>query len=376
MHARALVTALATLALLVAPLSTPAAQADEKLRLILEDETEMEDFLRQVARMTNSQFIWNPADKNIRGKKIIGGIHFEGSRERLLEVVRALLTFYEIVMIPVGPRDYEVTLIMDARMTSSILKLKPEYVVLTDENLADYEHADGKFITTTIQVEHMTNLRNARNALTRVVTGQNIGSVTEVTNANTFVVTDFAPNVVSVYRLLEQMDRPSANASTTGGSTRAITIQHAEAEAIAAVLNRHFAGAPAPEDKRAVAQPPLSAPRITADERTNQVLVSGTDAQIAKVEAALGLLDVLVPTSKQEAHVVELEHVPAQEAAVALNMIMRGNELWRGGGAAPNVVALARKNALLISASQQAFEEIKALIARMDVPEEAADGKR
>ena len=69
-------------------------------------------------------------------------------------------------MIPVGPAGYQVQLVMDARQTSSILKLKPDYVKLTDENLSTYENQDGKFITTTIRVQNMTDLRNARNAST------------------------------------------------------------------------------------------------------------------------------------------------------------------------------------------------------------------
>ena len=78
-------------------------------------------------------------------------------------------------------------------------------------------------------MEHMQDLRNARNALTRIVTGQNIGNVTEVPSAKTFVVTDFAPNVVAIYRLLKQMDVPSASASTTTGETEAIKLQHGTA---------------------------------------------------------------------------------------------------------------------------------------------------
>ena len=185
-----------------------------------DEEVEIEDFLRAVAKHTKTPLVWNPQDKNIRGKKIIGNVNLRAPKGELFALARALLTVYELVMIPVGPGDYKVQLVMDARNLGAILKLKPEYVKLTDEKLGIYESADGKFITTTIRVENMTDLRNARNALTRIVTGSNIGNVTEVPAAKAFVVTDFAPNVVAIYRLLREMDvKPSGREKVTRVST-------------------------------------------------------------------------------------------------------------------------------------------------------------
>ena len=53
----------------------------------------------------------------------IGARNLKAPRSQLFNLVRALLTFYELVMIPVGEADNEVMLVMDARRTTSILKL-------------------------------------------------------------------------------------------------------------------------------------------------------------------------------------------------------------------------------------------------------------
>jgi type II secretory pathway component GspD/PulD (secretin) len=373
---RTLVTTLAILAFLATPLAlAPRAVAEDEIELTFPEPVDMEEFLHSVSRLTGKQLIWNPADKNIRGKQVLGGVSLRGDKADFMGMVRGLLTFYELVMIPVGPKDYQVTLVMDARQTSSILKLKPQHVILTDDNLAEFEKSDGLFITTTIGVEHMTDLRNARNALTRIVTGQNIGNVTEVPGTSTFVVTDFAPNVVSIYRLLKQMDRPNAGSSTTGGRLEAVTLRHATAADAASVLTRHFAAAAAPAVQgrtNAAAMPHPTAPRITADPRTNQVLVSGTDSQIARVREAIALLDVPVPSATNEAYLLALEHISPREAANSLNQLMHGSELWRSSGPRParaNVVPLDGKRAILVSASKEAIVLIRKLVEQMDTPD-------
>ena len=351
---------------------SPAAQArpDEAVEItIAEEPVDMEDFLRVVARTTGKQLIWNPQDKNIRGKKIIGGLVLKGSKEDFLGLVRSVLTFYELVMIPVGPSGSDVILIADARQTSSILKLKPTHVKLTPENLAHYESQDGLFITTTITIEHMEDLRNARNALTRIVTGQNIGNVTEVPSANAFVVTDFAPNVCAIYRLLREMDVPSATTSTTSGRTVALSLEHAEADSLARTLTQHFATIRVPQQNpRAPQIPAPRAPRITPEPRTNKILVTGNDEQIAKVKEVLTMLDVPVPMANNAVHYVRLKHIDSDRTANTLSDFILGSPtLFEGhGDAAPAVVSHREKNALLVSASRRDFEQLARLISEMD----------
>ncbi len=368
-----LLALLATMFLPAAP-----ARADEKLELSFQDEMPMEEFLRTVSRMTDTQMVWNPSDKNIRGKKIIGGVNLSGDRATFFKLVRGLLTFYELVIIPVGPTDNNVMLVMDARQTSSILKLKPRYVVLNDGNLGTYENSDGLYITTTIEVEHMKDLRNARNALTRIVTGQNIGNVTEVPASNSFVVTDFAPNVVAIYRLLREMDKPGSGSSTTAGRTEAITLQHANAQEMAEVLGNHFRAPQAGPPSRNATPARPSAPRITADSRTNKLLVTGTDAEIARVKSAIALLDVKVHDAPQGAFVVRLTHINAAEAASVLSSLMVGSKLWMTDGPNPataRIVAHETRNALIIRASRAAYDEIRQVIAEMDTKEDDAGGE-
>ena len=227
--------------LLIVPALAPTRADAEEFELKVTESIPVEQFLKTISAVTKVPLVWNPSDKTIKGKQIMGGIDLRGDKTKFFDLVRALLTFYDLVLVPVGPADQQVQLVMEARPAGQILRLKPQYVRLTEENLAAFEHQDGLFITTTIKVENMPDLRNARNALSRLVTQQNIGNVTEVPAAGAFVVTDFAPNVVSIYRLIKEMD-VGGSAAGTGGTMESVEIRYAHAEALAATLRNHFTG--------------------------------------------------------------------------------------------------------------------------------------
>ena len=360
---------LAVALVLVVGTSAPNAFAKDELALAIPENMPMEDFLALVAKSTDMPLVWNPQDKNIRGKALKGGITLRAPRTEFFSLVRGLLTFYGLVIIPVGPQGYQVQLIADARQSSSILKLKPMSVTLTEENLAKYESSDGLFITTNIKVENMQDLRNARNALTRIVTGQNIGNVTEVPEAKAFVVTDFAPNVVAIYRLLKKMDLPAAKPSTASGTTVAIRLEHARADDLATILTRHYMPKPTGRSSspRVAPTKSASAPRITADARTNRILVTGNESEVKQVKATIALLDIPVPAPAVSAQLITLSHIGAGRAANTLNSLIGSSRgLWASGGARPSVIAHDERNALLIAASEADLVKIRRLVAEMD----------
>lgn len=369
MPTRALFVLLAA-TLLLAP-ATATAEEDRSTLNVMSD-TDIVTLLETVRQTTGYSIVWNPHDKNIRGKKITGGTKFVGTPEEIFSQFRALLTFYELVTIPLGSKDSPTWAVMDARQTSSILRLKPTNVNLDESNLDAFANKDGLFITTTIQVEHMNDLRNARNALTRIVTGSNIGNVTEVPDAKAFVITDFAPNVVAIYRLLKRMDRPSRSSSTTAGTTVAIDLEHAQAREAATTLTGLFAASATLPQQRG-RQPSTygapTAPRIVADGRTNRLLVTGSKEAIAKVREAVALVDVPVRVASTKAHYVMLEHIRAGEAATALTALVAASPtMWSTGASdpVPSIVDHSETNALLISATKAQAETLLALIAQMD----------
>jgi len=358
---------LLAVSLFAGPYAATLAHAGEDVISVTigDEDVLMEDFLRTVSRASKVSLVWNPSDKNIRGKKIIGSVSIRAPRKEFFGLVRSLLTFYELVMIPVGPPGYRIQLVMDARQLSSLLKLKPEPVLLTDENLAEYEHNDGRYLSAVIRVEHMTDLRFARNALTRVVTGQNIGSVVEVPAANAFLVTDFAPNVVRAYRLIREMDVPPYAAAL---GTECVFLEHAAAADVARILIDQMVSRSTPRAPNAAPLP--RAPRITPDPRTNMVILTGTPAQLARAKTIVAKLDVRIHPTPPEVHLLRLANVAAEPTAAALQQLIRSAPaLWRAAGPrgpTVQVVAHAESNSLLVCAYLREFQKVRDVVAELD----------
>jgi type II secretory pathway component GspD/PulD (secretin) len=114
----------------------------------------------------------------------------------------------------------------------------------------------------------------------------------------------------------------------------------------------------------------LQGARIMADERTNQLLITGSPGEVDQVLEAIASVDVPAPAPDVSAHLIQLEHLNAAEAANELNLMIGASQLlWRGSddrGAAPSVVASRGINALLVSAAPEAFEELRRLVQEMD----------
>lgn len=91
------------LSLLQSASEAPAPEA-ERIRLAVLEGVLIEDFLRTLRDATVDRVEWNTACKEIRGQRMIGGTWvLEGSQQRVLRDVGALLTFYELKLVSSGP---------------------------------------------------------------------------------------------------------------------------------------------------------------------------------------------------------------------------------------------------------------------------------
>lgn len=387
--------------------TAPAWAQDDLAVIALTDEVSIEDFLRNVGQAApgRAPIVWDPTNKTIKDKKILGSVNLQAPPDRIFEIVRALLTFYELAMVPVGPAGYEVNLVLDARQQGIILKLKPRTIELNDSNLAEYENQDGLFVSANIRVEKMNNLRDARQALSRIVTPQNIGNVTEVPASRSFVVTDFAPNVVSIYRLLKQLDVQPAGKTVTSAY---VPVVHASVDEIEPILTDLFTG----RERVAVGRPqqpqPQGAsssdieedpePRIYPDVRTNQLIIYATQDDIREIKEVIARLDVPIAITSSLVNVVPLKNLEAEETAQVLQSLIDASSVFgvSGGGLStsrsstgsgnrpaasrpagtdltpdqeekPAVVADVKSNSLIIAASKRQFNELKRVIDLIDV---------
>jgi general secretion pathway protein D len=407
----AVAAALATLAVVTGPAraedAPPAPASSTDVTILVGDELEIKELLKQVSQAIQRPIIWSDGDKAL-SKKIQGSLRLRAPGDRLFEMIRGLLTFQEIVLVPIGPKGYEVYVAMDARQLQNqfILKNKPVYMELTDAVAADIESQDGLFVATTLKVSHLDNLRDARAALARIATPNQVGNVQEVPAARAIVVTDFAPNVVAMYRLLKQMDVEPEGKKVTQAY---IALNHAFAEDIVPILEQLFVG------KQRISQQAPGQPgggdvidpeaRIIAEPRTNQIIVYAIQEDIAEIQLLVAQLDKPLIVARQTVFVEKLKNLDAEETAQVLQTLIDGTTLFgasggvsqtrrtsagpspRGAGAAPRtttttvatagsvnpedeekpaVVADKASNSLIIAASKTQYEALRSIIVQID----------
>ncbi|MHC4137477.1 MAG: secretin N-terminal domain-containing protein [Planctomycetota bacterium] len=245
---------------------------------------ELSAFLDGAAAIVGRPLLYDPNNQRIRGQPMSTGMSWAVPKGRELDLIRSILAFHEIVLIPSGPKGYEVLLAVDSRSTNMFVKNKAEFVPY--ERLAEYEDKDGVFITTSIPVRHVDNLTTLRTALSTMVTPAGIGRVHEVPGTRRLVVMDFAPSVVAMARVVRELDREPEPVLT-----ETIPLNHAEAVALAVTLRELFVR-PMP----ATARPQLRheatpQPRIAAYEPANKIVIVATEEDRARIKEVVKQLD-------------------------------------------------------------------------------------
>lgn len=176
------------------------------------------------------------------------------------------------------------------------------------------------------------------------------------------MVTDVVANLERLEKVMAMLDSPRALEVT-----RLVPVKHAEATEIADKLTRLLVSK-APQRPQDVMQ-------AVADERTNRVLLVGTDAQVSRAETLLHQLDVPV-VGDGRARVYRLKHADAKEVAQALEGLatQTKGKAQAGPGAAPAVVGDVKVtvnealNALVIVASSADYRSLAEVITELDVP--------
>ena len=109
---------------------------------------------------------------------------------------------------------------------------------------------------------------------------------------------------------------------------------------------------------------------ITADERSNSILVTADDESMALIEGLIAQLDEQPTVSEREYRKLALEHVMADDVAQTLRTLV-GRRPSRDGSPAPSITSSRSENALLVSATAAQFAEIRSVLEEIDVPSQS-----
>jgi len=389
---------LVALVVLTAPGFAQNAEADEKagedfVIINVAKEMELKDFLDVISKATGKPLLYDPQGQRVRGQKMGSTFSHRVPRDKLFITFRAILSFYELTLVPIGPKGYEIYLAVDSRSTNNFVKNKAVYVDYRE--LEKYADHDGLFISCAIPVKHIENLTTLRTALSTMVTPAGIGRVQEVAGSGNIIVMDFAPTVASMARLLRQMDVQPENKRMV---MEFVPLQHAYADEVADIISelvtvQRQARAPSSRGRASVASS-APEPRIIAYEPQNALVIASTAEDFARIEVLIERFDQRGGLGSQ-VEVIRLSHVEAEDVADTLTQVLeglggvlgsqgpqsrtpgnrpRGANTTRTGGSnrdqQPQVVPDASTNSLIIAADRKTITALKDIIEQLDQPKD------
>jgi len=182
------------------------------------------------------------------------------------------------------------------------------------------------------------------------------GHLAGLTEPNALIISDHASNIARLMEMVKDIDVADTK------TTRIIQLKEAWVEDMVALLEKL-----APEQIGRGAKGP-NLVTIVASERTNSLVLKGEAATLKKIEELIQQLDV--PANRAGTiQVVRLAHSDAEQLAEILkNLVSDENEDNKGNqNVKTSIHADASLNALVIRANPTTMNELKDIIASLDV---------
>jgi general secretion pathway protein D len=238
--------------------------------------------------------------------------------------------------------------------------------------------ADGGIVTKIFRLEHVS-AAEVRKLIEPKVRGGKSGAVGVVEETNHLVVTDTAPTIARIARIIEEIDRPGL-----ARVTEIVSLQFADADQIANELNDSMQEADSRGDQLrqrlpAVPDSPGEANRravVVASAHANRLMLVGSAAQIEALKSLIAQMDIDAPSGHGRLNAIFLKYIKADEAAVSLKALLKGNgaDATAGPSARSHAIVVEpspENNALLVDASPGDFNVVRDLVNQLDrVPQQ------
>ncbi|MCP4979849.1 MAG: type II secretion system secretin GspD [Gammaproteobacteria bacterium] len=301
--------------------------------------------INSVSQITGKNFIIDP---RVKGKVTV--VSSKPLNEK--EVYNVFLSILQVHGFATVPTKNAIKIIPDATAKQSAAPFTP-----ASRNPGD------QLITRVLSIENI-NAAQLVPILRPLVAQQ--GHLAAYPTTNVLIISDRASNIKRIDRIIAEMDKK------VDSDIEIIKLKHAFAAEVVRLLSSLNIVSP---DKKAQTGGGIN---ITADERTNSVLLSGEKSARLKYRAIISDLDSPVE-SGGNTHVVYLRYADAKNVATILSNV--GKEAIKAesknvsaggsnpsGGDSVTVQADESSNALVISAPASIFPSLRAVIQQLDIP--------
>jgi general secretion pathway protein D len=301
--------------------------------------------INSVSQITGKNFIIDP---RVKGKVTV--VSSKPLNET--EVYNVFLSILQVHGFATVPTENAIKIIPDATAKQSAAPF----------NSASRNPGD-QLITRVLTIDHI-NAAQLVPILRPLVAQQ--GHLAAYPTTNVLIISDRASNIQRIDRIISEMDKK------VDSGIEIIKLKNAfAAEVVRLITSLNVVSA----DQKVPAGGRI---KVTADERTNSVLLSGERTERLKYRAIIADLDSPVE-SGGNTHVVYLRYADAKNIATILSSV--GQEAIKaesknvgsggsagGGVGSVNVQADESTNALVISAPASIFPSLRAVIQQLDIP--------
>ena len=244
--------------------------------------------------------------------------------------------------------------------TENAIKVIPDATAKQSATPTGLSNAD-QLVTRVLAIQHI-NAAQLVPILRPLVAQQ--GHLAAYPPTNVLIISDRANNIQRVDRIIAQMDK------AVDSDIEIVRLNHAfAAEVVRLLSSLNLVSAEQKASGGGI--------KVSADERTNSVLLSGERGDRLKYRAIIADLDSPVESSGNT-HVVYLRYADASNLATILSGV--GQEAIKaeaanvnqaspaGKSASVNVQADEESNALVISAPASIFPSMRSVIQQLDIP--------
>ncbi len=315
---------------------------------------ELADLIKTISDLTGRNFVY---DDTVKGRVSIMTPD-QISTEEAYQLFLTVLSIKGFTVIPSG-RVHKIVREATARETNLPL--------LTE----DSQIAGEQFVTRLLHLEHISAELMAERILTPLM--PRTGNVIAYAPANTLIITDSAANIERLVQIIRRLDLPSSV-----DQLEVLRLQYANAEEVAEIC-RTVLGQNARQAAARAARPGESAPasQVIAYPRTNSLLVVASLEDLRTIRQLVERLDRQPLRERAPINVYYLENADAERLAETLNTIIarrpgvardpRSVSLYQGLSDSLSITADKPTNALIIHGTPEDFEQVREIIARLDI---------
>lgn len=340
-------------AALILMLATPdsVARGEESLGGFNFDDVDIRTFTKLIAKQTGRKFV---VANDVQGKVTVV---WPGIPES--QVYNAFVSVLEAAGCSVIV-DGEVSRVV--RLSQGGLTLGP--VLGPDVAIPDTGMATKVFRLQHIRAQAFRHLLEAQQIKSRV-------SVGVLEDTNQLVVTDTAPAIRRIARLLQEVDKPGLTRVT-----EVVPLKFAGADALASQLNAALSETQS-RAKRVLKRLPAgqgeigmtAAPVVVPSSHSNRLMLVGTQSQVDRLIHLIGKMDVDAPRGRGRLNAIFLRYLDATETAESITALLEksGSDKGADGSRRVSIEAAVSSNALLVDAPPGDFDVVSRLVDQLDI---------